>query len=75
MPSCFRPGRVKVVESSLGKVSVVQMERAVVSQASWELSRFWYLVEDLLNGQSLADDSGAHHDASIAFAVVGVRET
>lgn len=28
-------GRVKVWERSLGKVSVVQMARAVVSQASW----------------------------------------
>jgi len=32
-------GRVNVVERSLGKVSVVQIARAVVSQASWELER------------------------------------
>lgn len=33
-------GSVKVCEKSLGKVSVVQMARAVVSQASWVEVRF-----------------------------------
>jgi hypothetical protein len=32
-------GRVKVRERSLGKVSVVQIARAVVSQASWVEAR------------------------------------
>lgn len=33
-------GRVNVRERSLGKVSVVQMARAAVSQASWVGDRF-----------------------------------
>jgi hypothetical protein len=41
-------GRVKVRESSLGKVSVVQMARAVVSQASWVDARFSCAVGILL---------------------------
>ena len=37
-------GRVNVVDISLGKVSVVQIERAVVNQALWSLLRFAWPV-------------------------------
>ena len=41
-------GRVKVWERSLGKVSVVQMARAVVSQASWVEARVEWATGTLL---------------------------
>jgi hypothetical protein len=37
-------GRVKVRERSLGKVSVVQIARAVVSQASWVEAKVLWAV-------------------------------